>query len=440
MRLRNLSAAATAAITILALSPGAASAARHESAAGCRIGINVAPHLIEAGEATVVFGRLLCPGRPGRAAAYRAVHVQTHAVASLERIGRYVSTDSRGFYEFVLSGIEYNSTLYVTAVGARSATVHVGVLAHVTMQGPPEGSQLLTGFPHRVTFSGTVSPRDVGATVVLQRQNAAGGNEWRRIQVGFVGFGGVYSITHTFVVPGDANIRVLVRSQGRNMPTPSDVRTYEISQAQNSLLTIESSANPITFGQQITISGTVTGAAPNTAVTLLSHTAGQEFAPVAEVKANSSGQYTMPIQAPASNTLYEVRAAGKTSAVLFEGVRNLLTAQVSAATITAGQSLTFSGAVAPDHVGHVIYLERRDRVGTEFHVVQVAYVGPGSTYTIVHTVYDPGLKVFRVKIPGGPDNEGVASAPFTVNVNPAPAAALRPESPGNSSLPAEGES
>ena len=38
---------------------------------------------------------------------------------------------------------------------------------------------------------------------------------------------------HTFVVPGDANIRVLVRSQRRNAPSPSNVLTYEISQAQN---------------------------------------------------------------------------------------------------------------------------------------------------------------------------------------------------------------
>jgi hypothetical protein len=72
--------------------------------------------------------------------------------------------------------------------------------------------------------------------------------------------------------------------------------------------------------------------------------------------------------------------------------------------------------------------------------VQVARVSAGSAYSIVHRVYEPGTKVFRVKIPGGPENEGAASPPFTIVVTPAPAAALTPEAPSNSSLPGEGQS
>ena len=78
-------------------------------------------------------------------------------------------------------------------------------------------------------------------------------------------------------------------------------------------------------------------------------------------------------------------------------------------------------------------------MGGEFHVVQVGFVGAGSRYSIVHTVFDPGTKVFRVKIPGGPENLGAASAPFTIQVTPAPAAALKPEAPGNSTVPKEGQ-
>jgi hypothetical protein len=101
--------------------------------------------------------------------------------------------------------------------------------------------------------------------------------------------------------------------------------------------------------------------------------------------------------------------------------------------------LTFAGTVTPDHTGHIIYLERQNVTGGNFHVVEVAAVGGGSAYTIVHKVYVPGTKVFRVRIPGGPENESAASAPFTIQVTPAPAATLTPEGPGNSSLPAEGE-
>jgi hypothetical protein len=44
-----------------------------------------------------------------------------------------------------------------------------------------------------------------------------------------------------------------------------------------------------------------------------------------------------------------------------------------------------------------------------------------------------------VRVPGGPENEGAVSTPFTIQVTPASAAALMPEAPGNSSLPAEGQ-
>jgi hypothetical protein len=107
--------------------------------------------------------------------------------------------------------------------------------------------------------------------------------------------------------------------------------------------------------------------------------------------------------------------------------------------VQAGQTLDFSGTVAPQHGGHVIYLERENAAATGFHVVEVATIQPGSQYSILHTVYDPGTKVFRVRIPGGPENEGAVSQAFTVQVTAAPASALTPEPSGNSSMPAEGQ-
>ena len=100
--------------------------------------------------------------------------------------------------------------------------------------------------------------------------------------------------------------------------------------------------------------------------------------------------------------------------------------------------MTFTGTVAPNHPDHIIYLERQNANDGGFHVVQVSLVNPDSTYSIVHRVYDPGTKVFRVYIPGGPENQGAASTPFTIQVTPGPAAALMPEAAGNSSLPTEG--
>ena len=442
MRSIKLTSVLVCAAMALALAPVSASARKHPGPNGrCNVNINLAPRVISAGDSVVVFGRLRCHGHPAPSLiAGATVQLLEHSFGTPGfGVVQTTSTDARGFYEFTVSQVSTNSVFFVRSRGAASGRRAVRVADQVTLSGPPEGTQLLTGAANKVTFTGTVTPADVGARVVLQRQNAAtGGDDWHRIDRGQVTAGGVFSITHTFLVPGDANIRVLVRSQGRNIPSPSNVLSYEISQAQNPALTIQASADPIPYGKSVTISGVLLRGA-RVPVTLLARTARQRgFAPVAEVSTDAGGNYTFPAQSPIDSTFYKVKAAGKSSAVLYEGVKDVLTAQVSATAVQAGQSLTFAGAVAPDHTGHVIYLERQNATGGDFHVVQVARVKVGSAYSIVHTVYEPGVKVFRVKIPGGPENEGAASTPFTITVTPAPAPALLPEAPANSTLPSEG--
>lgn len=455
MRNRYLAVAVVAAASLLALAPAGASAHKHSNPSGrCGVNLNVAPRQITAGDSIVAFGRLHCT-RPANAAG-QTVQLFEHAHGTPGyTLVQSTSTDARGFYELVQTGVQTDSSFYVRAHRAQSGRRHVRVAAQVTLSGPPEGTQLLTGRPNQVTFTGTVSPADAGARVILQRQNALTGNEWRRIDRGTVGQDGAFSIVHRFIVPGDANLRVIVRSHGMNIPSPSNVLTYEISQAQNPQLTINASSDPIFYGQSVTISGVAAGVASGP-VTLLARTVRQHgFAPVAEVNTDSSGAYTFPAQSPVNSAFYEVITTDPTcaagphlrvckavidkSAVLYEGVKDVLTAAVSQSTIQAGQTLTFTGTVAPDHTGHIIYLERQNVGNGNFHVVEVATVGAGSAYSIAHTVYAPGTKVFRVRIPGGPENEGAASTPFTIQVTPAPASSLAPEGPGNSGLPSEGE-
>ena len=444
MRLRKLASAATAATALLALAvPAVASAHKHPSPSGrCRIDLNVAPQEITAGDPVLAYGRLFCDHRAS--AVGQTVSLLEHSFGTPGyTVVQSTTTGPLGFYELTQTGVNTNSAFFVRSHGARSGRRRVRVAAQVTLSGPPEGTQLLTGAPNAVTFTGTVTPADAGARVILQRQNALTGNQWRRIGVGTAGPEGDFSVPHTFVVPGAANLRVLIRSHGTNIPSPSDVLTYEISQAQNPQLTIEASADPIAYGQSLTIGGVASGLA-STPVTLFERAASQHgFAPVAEVTTSASGGYTFPAQSPVYNTFYEVRtgakASGEKSAVLFEGVHDVLTAEASPTTVQAGQPLTFKGTVAPAHVGHIIYLERENASGNGFHVVQIASIGAGSTYTIVHTVYDAGTKVFRVRVPGDAENEGAFSAPFTIQVTPAPASSLMPEAPGNSSLPAEGQ-
>ncbi len=448
MRSIKLAAAVATAVASLALSGAAASAAgRHAGtggrpSGGCRVTLNVAPRLITAGESVLAFGHMSCR-TPNEEDGQTVTLYESSASSPGFSVAGTTTTDAHGFYQLSSGALTVNSIFYATAGPARSPQRNVKVAAQVTVAGPPEGvvpTNLRTGRHNRVTFTGTVSPADAGALVVLQRQNAVKGDEWHRIDFGVVGKEGSFSITHTFVVAGPANIRVVVHSGRRNIASPSNILTYEISQAQNPSLTIESSANPISYGQSTTISGTVAGA-PDTAVQLLARTAPHgPYTQVGEAKTNASGAYTFAPQTPLANTFYKVQGAGKRSAVLFEGVKYVLTAGVSDTTVQSGQSLTFSGTVTPGETGHVIYLERENLAGTNFHVIEVGTVSAGSTYSIVHTFFSVGTSIVRIKIPGGPQNATTNSQLFTIQVTPAPSPdALTPETPGNSTQPPEGQ-
>ncbi len=426
---RRFGTAFLAVISLLLLAPVGALAAKHPSPNGRHaISINVSANPVVAGDPLVIYGRLVGPGNGGQ-----TVNLW-HRVdpAPGFTVVQRTQTDANGYYAFFRADgvVTSNRNWYVRSLGARSRTIHEHVFALVTLSGPANGSTLLTGPAHKTTFTGTVSPSQAGAEVLLQRQSAvAGGDDWRTIDRGRVAAGGTFTITHTFVAPGDANIRVLARRTNRNLASPSNVLEYQISQAQNPALTINASADPLTYGQSVVISGVLAGG-PSQPVTLLARTDGQTFAPVAQTTTDAAGNYAFPAQTPVNSTFYQVRGGGRTSAQLFEGVKDALTATASATTVPAGQTVTFSGTVAPDKTGHVIYLQRQNASGGDFHTVQVARVGTGSTYSIVHRLFEPGTKVLRVLIPGGPENQGAASPPFTITVTAAPAASLPTTSGG----------
>jgi hypothetical protein len=398
----------------IALSPAGADARKHSSPNGRHnVSINVSENPAVAGDSLVIWGRLTGPNNANRTVTL------WHRINPRPRftVVQQTTTDSNGFYAFFRQQgiVNSNRNWYVKSVGARSRTLHEKVFSLVTLSGPADGSNLLTGPAHKVTFDGTVSPFAVGDRVILQRQNSDGaGNAWNQIDRTRVRPGGTFTFAHTFRVPGDANIRVLVRGTHRNLPSVSNVLSYEISQAQNPALTIGASADPINVGQTVTLTGTLQGGS-TTPVQLFAKTRNGTFQQVAATLTDPSGNYTFT-QAPVNNTLYQVHGGGKLSAQLFEGVKDVLTANVSSTNVSSGDPVTFSGTVSPDKAGHVIYLQRQNESGNGFHTVQVGRVGTGSVYSITRRLFAPGTKVFRVFIPGGPLNQGAASQPFTITV------------------------
>ena len=473
MRLRYFGAmAAVVACAAIALTAvGAVAAPRHAPRAHA-ITIHAQPDPITAGDPVVIYGRLFGRVRGGR------LVVLYHRAA--EQRGGFVPvqatrTDPTGAYEFSRAdgAVLTNRAWYVASAGVVSRIVLERVQAVVSLNvtGPggvsePNGSVLQTGPGYTYTFAGTVSPAKAGATVVLQRQGAGSGNDWATIGRGTVDAGGNYSIAHNFVIPsgenGDATVRTLLRNDIRNVDSPSDTLSYEIEQTQNPNLTINARSNPIVEGSSDTISG-VYVAGPGQLLTLYGRDFRHSFGAVGTTITGAGGSYSFNVT-PVYNSSYRVVAAnepkhahgpagstgttgttgttaanwatgsvgpngpnGRTrSAVLFVGVQDALSAQASATTINQGQSVTFTGSVVPDKTGHTIYLQRLNAAGTAWHVIALATIGSNSSYAITQTFFEAGSEVVRVKIPGGPDNQGAASAPFTITVKQVPAAALVP--------------
>jgi hypothetical protein len=175
---------------------------------------------------------------------------------------------------------------------------------------PGQGANASALASNTVTITGTVSPATAGTRVALQRERPNG--KWQRIALGEVSAEGTYSITHTFVLPGSASVRVVARGHG-NLDTASETRTYVVARHQRPDVSIEASASSLPAGTAVTISGTVAGA-PEQPVTLLARTHGGKFAPVSTSTTDSSGKYSFSPQTPVTSTIYRV-TAGHTSSI-----------------------------------------------------------------------------------------------------------------------------
>jgi hypothetical protein len=338
--------------------------------------------------------------------------------------------------------LEANIVLYARSQGARSQRVSVEVVPLVTFVGPPEDSllSLVAGrseagsdAANSVTFTGTVGPDATGARVILQRESDTVTENWRRIAITEVGAGGEYSITHRFSGTGTTNVRILVRDRGR-LASVSEPLSYQIAQRQNPRLTIHASPATLSSGESVTLSGTASAAA-HEKLTLLARTRQGSFLPVATVTTDGGGNYTFPTQSPLQNTVYEVSAGSVSSVALSEGVKPLLAAQLSSASVQAGEPLTFTGTVAPAHAGQLVHLERQNPDGVGFHVVAVGTLGADGAYSIEHTVSGSGLQVFRVKVPGDVESQAAASEPLEVEVAPAAGELLQAPALGSASTP-----
>jgi hypothetical protein len=419
-------------VAVLGLTlPAAAPAKRHRHNPPHRnhgLTIAAAPNPINSGEPVLVYGQLNGLNHAGRQITL------WHHLAGMHggyTVVQRTTTDANGFWSVTRAAgvVTTNRAWFATAGrGVHSRTLHERVRATVTLDEP--AGPLSTGTP--ISFTGTVSPNHAGQHVVLQQQVGSNGDRWRTIDHARIRAGGHFTIVHRFRTPGDRTLRTVFRGDRRNLRGASTPISITVEQQQVAGFTITASATSIDFGAVVTISGTLTNGA-STAVTLYSRDErGGAFRPLAAGTTDATGAYSF-MQAPARNTIYEVRVAtdpARRTATLFVGVHALVTIAASATSGSVGDAVTFTGTVAPSKVGHVIELQRLD--GGVWRTVVAGRVGALSHYALAYVLDSTGSIHFRTLVPGGPVNQRGISSAVTVAVSPSTAGAL----PGSALPPA----
>jgi hypothetical protein len=379
--------------------------------------INAIPNPIDAGEGVFIYGHL----NVGPVADQKIVlyHHLAGSSAGYTQVG-VTHTDSHGFYDFTRAEdvVISNRSWFVREAGihqVHSRTVFERVAALVSLNAST--TDAVTG--QTITFTGHVNPIHAGQPVVLQQETGSG--NWRSLEIGRLDGGSNYSITHRWHFAGDHIVRVVFPGDHRNIRSTANPVTVAVQQKQLPGFTIVSSDQLISYGQPVTISGVLDNVAPATSVTLWARTAPQgQFAPIANTTTGSDGSYTFAPQAPAYSTAYQVRTTlppGRHSAVLFEGVQDVLTLTPSSTTSEVGGRVTFTGTVLPDKAGHVIYLQRLGADG-DWHNEEIRLVTHASTFQFGWTFGKAGTYQFRARITGGDGNVGGASTPVTIQVSP----------------------
>ena len=243
-----LVAAAAAAPT----SPAAAAGVRARAPIGRSVTLAVYPDPGVAAEPALVAGRVIAPG----AADATVTLWQRAAAAARATPLAQVSADAGGAFVFTRAAapLDQTASLYATALGLRSRSLREQVLASVTL-GSATG--IVSG-ASPVALSGRVQPGGhAGEPVLVQQSGPSGWQTIARTTVAADGsfsaspmFGGGRAVTLRAVFPGDA----------RNLEGASDPLDLLVESAQSHRLSLVASANPLTLGQTVTLSGTLGGA------------------------------------------------------------------------------------------------------------------------------------------------------------------------------------
>jgi hypothetical protein len=193
----------------------------------------------------------------------------------------------------------------------------------------------------------------------------------------------------------------------------------------SSALSIDAAPATLVFGGSTTLSGKLTGPRASGVVVRIEQDTtvplGDSFVPTTQTATTAgNGTWTASVR-PSVNTLYHAVAQTSpptTSPVKRVNVRPLVRLSLSDATPARGSLVRFSGAVAPQHDGRRVLLQRRGTDGVFRTVVLARLRDAGSS----RSVYARSLRirstgVYRAKIAQHADHTNGYSALRTITVH-----------------------
>lgn len=419
MRLRVSGLACALAVLGSVIAAGIANASPQQNSG---LTIAAAPNPGTAGEGVLVYGQLAGPNNGGQT--IRLFHHVSGTPQGYTQIST-TTTDPAGAYQFSLPNdlIYTNRNWYVRGPsGTNSRTIYEGVQPLVSMS----VSTNSTNTNRAVVFTGHVTPNHRFEQVYLQQEIGSSG-DWKTLRSTTLDRGSNYAMTWRYRRPGDHQDRVMFKGDNRNVFGASDAQTIAVQQAQVPGFSISTSAPFISSGGSATISGTLDQ--PNSSqpdsgaiVQLWGASPGHPFKALADKPTGSDGSYSFTESNLTTNTVYEVQTmtGGRHTALLWEGVRDLVTMTTPSTSATSGQTVTFSGNVQPNKAGRVIDLQTIGQDG-DWHTVEIVFIQPNSSFQFAWVLGAPGTNKFRARITNDVNNVGSASTPVTITTTPAPA-------------------
>jgi phospholipase C len=195
--------------------------------------------------------------------------------------------------------------------------------------------------------------------------------------------------------------------------------TQVAADASNPPVTIQASPNPSIAGQPIMLSGTVRGAKGGVTVTLWGRQVNQrQFHSSLKTKTGPHGGFKFAMRPGAikTNRFWFATARGGRSGTVSEGVQAAITVVPSDNIPAPGETVAFTGHVAPSHAGHRFQLQLN--AGNGWQVLAHPWLDRNSNYYTTRAINTQGNIRVRAFVPKTKQNANSYSPVLPMSVSP----------------------